>query len=77
MDDIVDVGVGGEDFVEGFLVGDVAGDVLRFLAGDEFDTAEDFLGGVVEIVDYDDFIVGLEEGEGSEGAYVARAARNN
>lgn len=73
MDDIVDVRVVGEDLVELGLVGDVAGVGLGPLAADELDAVEDLGGGVVEVVDGDDFVVGFEEGEGGEGADVARA----
>ena len=73
MDDIVDVGMCGEDFVELGFVGDVAGVVFGSLAADEFDAVEDFGGGVVEVVDDDDFVVCFEEREGGEGADVASA----
>lgn len=74
MDDIVDVWVVNEDLVERGLVGDVAGVVLGPLAADELDAVEDLGGGVVEVVDDDDLVVGFEEGKGGEGADVARAA---
>ena len=73
VDDIVDVRVVDEDLVELGLVGDVAGVGDGPLAADELDAVERFGGGVVEVVDDDDLIVGFEEGEGGEGADVARA----
>lgn len=47
---------------------------MWLFAGDEFDAAEYFGRGVVEVVDYYDFIVCFEEREGCEGAYVACAS---
>lgn len=74
MDHIVNVGVLGKDFVELLLIGDVAVVVLGSLAADEFDSAQHFGVGVVEVVDDDDFVVCFEEGEGGEGADVASAS---
>ena len=74
MYDIINIGMRGEDFFESLLVGDVAVVELGSFAADEFNAAEDFLGGVVEIVDDDDFVVRFEEGEGGEGADVACAS---
>ncbi len=74
MDDIVDVGMCCEDLVKLGFVGDVAGEVLGSLAADQLDAVEDFVGGVVEVVDDDDFVAGFEEGEGGEGADVACAS---
>jgi hypothetical protein len=48
--------------------------VLGSLARDELDAVDDLFGGVVEVVDDDHFVVGLEQGQGCEGADVARAA---
>lgn len=73
VDDAVDVGVFLEDFVQGFIFGDVEAVVVRSFTADEFNAVEDFWRGIVEVVDYDDSVVGLEEGEGGEGANVARA----
>lgn len=66
MDDTVNIGVFLEDIVESFFVGDVEVVVFRSSATDEFDAVEDFGGRVIEVVNYDDGIVGFEEGEGSE-----------
>lgn len=74
VDDIVDIWVLREDFVKLLLVGNVALVVFGALAGDELDAVEDFVGGVVEVVDDYDLVVCFEEGECGEGANVARAA---
>lgn len=71
VDDTVDVWVFGEDIVQGLLVVDVAGIALGSLAADELDAVDDFIGGIVRVVDNDDLVVGLEQGEGGEGADVA------
>lgn len=74
MYDIVDVWVLVEDGIEVLFIRYVAVVVFGPLAADELDAVQDFLGGVVEVVDDDDFVVGLEEGESGEGADVAGAA---
>ena len=74
MDDIVDVRVCGKDLIELGFVGDIAGEVFGSPAADELDAVEDFVGGVVEVVDNDDFVAGFEEREGGEGTDVAGAA---
>jgi hypothetical protein len=66
VDDIVDVGMRGEDFVELGLVGDVAGVVFGFLAAYQLDAIENFGGGVVQVVYNDNFVVCFEEGESGE-----------
>ena len=71
VDDIVDVRVLLKHLVESLLVGDVALGVFGALAGDELDAVEDLVGRVVEVVDDDDLVVGLEEGEGREGSDIA------
>jgi hypothetical protein len=73
VDDIVNVWVLGKDFVEPSFVCNVAFVKGRPLAADELDAVDDFLGGVVEVVDDDDLIVCLEEGKCCEGANVASA----
>lgn len=73
VDDIVDVGVFVKDCIQRLLVGDVKLFVLGSLATDELDAVKDFVGGVVEIVDDDHFVVMFEEGESSERANVAGA----
>lgn len=74
VDHIVDVWVVVEDLVESSLVCNVGLVEFGPLAADEFDAVDDFLGRVVEAVDDDDLVVGLEQGEGREGANVARTA---
>ena len=66
MDDIVDVGMRSEDFVELGLVGDIAGVVLGSLAAYQLDAIENFGGGVVQVVYNDNFVVCFEEGESGE-----------
>jgi hypothetical protein len=73
VDDIVNVWVLGKDLVQRGLVGDVALVEGWPLAADELDAVDDFLGGVVEVVDDDDLVVCLEERERCEGANVASA----
>lgn len=73
MDNTVNIRVLLEHLVQLLLIGDIAGVKLGSLAADELDAVEDFVRGVVEVVDDDDLVVGLEEGEGSEGANVAGA----
>ena len=77
MNDIVDVGVLRKDLVQLLLIGDVAVVVFRALAGDELYAVEDFVGGVVKVVDDDDLVVCFEERERGEGANVARATGRN
>lgn len=73
VDNIVDVGVFGKDLLEGLLVGDVGIVEDRSLAGDGLNAVEDLLGRVVQVVDNNDLVVGLEQGEGSEAADVSGA----
>jgi hypothetical protein len=73
VDNIVDVRVLGKDVFEGLLVGDVGVVEDGSLAADGLDAVEDFLGRVVEVVDNDDLVVGLEQGEGCEAADVSGA----
>jgi hypothetical protein len=66
VNDAVDLGVFGKDFVEGSLVCDV--DLVKggALAADELDAIDGDLGRVVEIIDNDDIVAVLEESEGRE-----------
>ena len=73
VDNIVDVGVVGKDLLEGLLVGDVGIVEDGSLARDGLDTVEDLLGRVVQVVDNDDLVVGLEQGEGGEASDVSGA----
>jgi hypothetical protein len=61
VDHIVDVWVLAEDLVQSSLIGDVDLVECRSLAADELDAVDDLGGGVVEVVDDDDFVVSFEE----------------
>ena len=65
--------MGLEDAVEGGLVGDIQLSKLGLLAADQFNTPQSLGRGVVEVVSDDDLVASLEQGEGGEGANVARA----
>lgn len=71
VDDIVNVWVCSEDLVQLFLICDVALDIFGTLAADQLDAVEDLVGGVVKVVDDDDLVVCLKEGESGERANVA------
>jgi len=73
VNDIVDVGMLVEDGIQLLLIRDVALGVLRLLPTDQLDPVEDLGVGVVGVVDDDDLVVGLEQGEGGERANVAGA----
>jgi hypothetical protein len=72
VDDIVNVGVLGEHFVEASFVCDVAVVEGGSLAADELDAVDDFLRRVVEVVNDDDLVVCLKKCESCKGANVAR-----
>lgn len=76
MNDRVNGGMLGEDIVESLFVGDVDLVEVWATAGDELDTVEGNLGGVVEVVDNDDVVAVLEKSEGRERANVARSAKS-
>jgi hypothetical protein len=59
MNHIVNVGVFIKDLVKSSLVCDIGLIELGPLAADEFNAVEDFLRGVVQIVDDDDLVVGF------------------
>lgn len=71
VDDGVDGGVLLEDLVEGLLVGNVDLVEVGTAAAEQLDAVEGDLGRVVEVVDNDDIVTVLKEGEGGEGADVA------
>lgn len=73
VNDIVNIWVLFKDLVEGSLISHVALVKGRSLAADELDAVDDFGGRVVEVVDNDNLVVCLEEGEGCERANVAGA----
>lgn len=60
MDHGIDVGVCGEDFVKTFFVGHIDLVEIWPFAAEELDAVEGYLGGVVETVDYHDFVAVLE-----------------
>ena len=66
MNDRVDLWVFREDFVQGLLVCNVHVVEGRALSGDELDAVDDFLLSIVEVVDDDDIVVGLEKGKDCE-----------
>lgn len=73
MDNTVNVGVGLEHLVEAILHGDIELVELGLLATDKLNAVESLTWRIVEVVSNDDLVTSLEEGEGSEGANVARA----
>ena len=76
MYDTVDIRVLLKHRIQLLLIRDVALYVLGLLAADQLYAIDDLGGGVVEIIDDHDLVVGFEQGEGSEGADVACAAAN-
>lgn len=73
MDNIVNIRMLVENLIQPLLVRDIARVVLGSLARNELDAVDDFFGGVVEVVDDHDLVVGFEESERGEGADVAGA----
>jgi hypothetical protein len=73
VNDIVDIRVLLEHLIQGLLIGDIERVVLGSLAADQLDAVQDLLGGVIEVVDDDDLVVGLEESERGERADVPGA----
>jgi hypothetical protein len=73
VDDTVDLWVFREYIVQCLLVRNVERIVGRLATADELNSVEDLRRGVVEVVDYDDVVVGLEQGQRGEGANVARS----
>lgn len=71
VDDTVDLGVLGEDLVEGLLVDNIDIVEVRAAAADELDAVKGNLGGVVEVVDNHDIVAVLEECQRGEGANVS------
>jgi hypothetical protein len=62
VDHVIDVWVLLEDLVQRSLICDI--DLVEGgpLAADELDAVYDFLGGVVEVVDDDDLVIGFKKG---------------
>ena len=75
MNDAVNVRVRRENLVESGLIGDIHGVELGALARDELDSVDAFFGGVVEVVDDDDFVASLKEGEDGERADIAYTSK--
>lgn len=73
VNDAVNVGVGLEDLVKGGLVGDIQLRELGLLAGDQLDAMERLGRGIGQAIGDDDLVAGIEEGEGGEGADIARS----
>lgn len=73
MDDAVNGGVLGKHLVQGLLVGDVDLVEVGTAASQQLDAVESDLGGVVEAVDNDDIVAGIQQGQSREGADVARS----
>lgn len=73
MDDTVDGRVLGKDLIEALLVGHIDLVEDRSAATQKLNAVEGHLGGVVQAVDDDDIVAVLEQGQGGEGANVARA----
>lgn len=71
MNNTVDVRMGSEDAVKGSFITHIDIMKMRSLSAYQFNAIEGFFGGIVEVVDDDDLVVGLEQGKGSEGANVA------
>lgn len=74
MNDIVDVWMCSEDFVELRFIGDFAVVEFGTFAADQFDAAEDFGRGIIKVVNDDYFVIGFKESERSEGADIACAS---
>lgn len=77
MDDAVDGGVLGKHLVQSLLVGDVNLVEVGTAAGQQLDAVEGDLGGVVEAVDNDDIVAGVQQSQSCEGADVARSTANH
>lgn len=77
VDHAVDVGVGCEDLIQTFLVGDIDLVELGSFLAQQLDAVDGDLGGIVETVDDDDLVAMVEQGEGGERANVARAPGRN
>jgi hypothetical protein len=58
---IVNIRVLIEHLVQRNFIGDVKFIEFRPLPADEFDAVDDFLGRVVEVVNNDDLVIGLEK----------------
>lgn len=66
MDDVVDVRMLIEYFVQGCFICDVELVESRTLSADEFYAVDDLLGRIVQVVYNNDLIVGLKQSESGE-----------
>jgi hypothetical protein len=73
VDDIVDIWVLAEDLLESSFVGDIGLVELWALPADELYAIDNLLRRIVQTVDNDDLVVGLQQSKRSEGADVASA----
>jgi hypothetical protein len=74
VDDTVDVRVLLEDIVEILLICDVDLIIVRLLAADELYSVQGFWRRVVEVVDNDNLVAGVQQRKDRKGANVASAA---
>lgn len=77
MNDTVNGRVLGKDLIEGLLVGDIDLVEVGAATGDELNSVEGNLGRVVEVIDDNDIVAVLEEGEGSKATNVASATERD
>jgi hypothetical protein len=73
VDDRVNLGVLVKDIIKGLLVCNIHLIETWSLASDELDAVDNFLVSIVEVVDNDNIVVGLEEGDDGERTNVAAA----
>lgn len=71
MNNAVNIGVRSEDFVKCNFIGDIDIVVDWTSASQQFNAADDFLRRVVLVVDNDNLITGLDEGDSGERANIA------
>jgi hypothetical protein len=73
MDNAVDIGVRSEDLVKRGFISDIDVVICRSSSCQQFNAANDFLGGIVLIVNNDNLIACLDESYCGEGANIARS----
>lgn len=73
MNDAVDIGVLSKDLVQCGLIGHVSLIEGWLLAADQLDAVQNLLGRIVQVVNNDDLIIGLQQRKGRERANVARS----
>jgi hypothetical protein len=66
VDNTINVGMRSEDVVQCHFICDVDLVEVWSLAAEEFDAVEGDLGGIVQIIDYHDFIAMFKEGQRGE-----------